>query len=287
LISGVIRILERQQVMQMICKHMMGRLLAGAVLLVAALAGAQADEKIVSDTLGPGDVIRVLVYKNPDLSAEYRIQESGQISFPLIGAQQLAGRTLPEAEKQIRSALVSGGFIQAPQVSINLVSARRQQAVVLGNVAKPGLVPLDFVNTRLSDVLALAGGITPAGSDNVIVTGQRNGANFRREINISQAYGKGENDGDVPISGGDVVYVPRAQVFYAYGEVQKPGAYRLENQMTLQQALVTAGGLSKRGTENRVRVQRRKPDGSYEEIAPVLTDVLLPDDVIFVRESLF
>ena len=57
--------------------------------------------------------------------------------------------------------------------------------------------------------------------------------------------------------------------------------------MTLQQALVTAGGLSKRGSENRVRVQRRKANGSYEEVAPSLTDLLLPDDVVFVRESLF
>lgn len=272
---------------QMVVNRFWGRMLAAVVLITAALAGAQAEEKIVSDKLGPGDVIKVVVYKNPDLSAEYRIQEGGQISFPLIGAQRLVGKTLPEAEKQIGAALVSGGYMQAPQVAINLVSARRAQAVVLGNVAKPGLVSLEFVNTRLSDVLALAGGVTPTGSDNVIVTGQRSGANFRREINISQAYGKGENDGDVLISGGDVVFVPRAQVFYAYGEVQKPGAYRLENQMTLQQALVTAGGLSKRGTENRVRVQRRKVDGSYEEVAPALTDLLLPDDVVFVRESLF
>ena len=263
------------------------RWLAAVLLFAVAQSGVQAEQKIVSDKLGPGDVIRVLVYKNPDLSAEYRVQENGQISFPLIGAQRLVGLTMPEAEKQIGAALVSGGFIQAPQVSINLVSARRPQVAVLGNVAKPGLVPLDYVNTRLSDVLALAGGVTSTGADMVTVTGERKGVSFRREINISQAYGKSEGEEDVLISGGDVVFVPRAQVFYAYGEVQKPGAYRLENQMTLQQALVTAGGLSKRGTENRVRVQRRKANGSYEEVAPSLTDVLLPDDVVFVRESLF
>ncbi len=263
------------------------RFFAALVLFVTLLSGVQAEEKITSDKLGPGDTIRVLVYKNPDLSAEYRVQENGNISFPLIGAQRLAGLTLPEAEKLIASTLVSGGYIQAPQVSINLILARRPQAAVLGNVVKPGMVPLEYVNTRLSDVLALAGGNTPTGDYIVIVTGQRNGASFRREINISQAYGKGENDGDVLITGGDVVFVPRAQVFYAYGEVQRPGAYRLENRMTLQQALVTAGGLSKRGTENRVRVQRRKANGSYEEVAPALTDMLLPDDVVFVRESLF
>jgi polysaccharide export outer membrane protein len=263
------------------------RFMALVLLLGAVMHGAQAEQKVYDDKLSPGDLIRVFVYKNTDLSAEFRIQENGRVTLPLVGGQHLAGLTLPEAEKRIAEALITGGFLHAPQVSVTVVAARKRQAVVLGHVVKPGPVPLDYVNTRLSDVLAAAGGIAASGGDLVVITGQREGKEFRREINIAEVFSKGENAADVLIAGGDVVYVQRAQVFYAYGEVQRPGAYRLESQMTVQQALVTAGGLSKRGTENRVRLQRRKSDASVDELSPKLTDTVQPDDVIFVRESLF
>lgn len=263
------------------------RFMALLLLLGSVTQMTHAEQKIYDDKLGPGDLIRVFVYKNTDLSAEFRIQENGRVTLPLVGGLALAGLTLPEAEKRIADALITGGFLHAPQVSVTIVTARKRQAVVLGHVVKPGPVSLDYVNTRLSDVLAAAGGIAASGGDLVVVTGQRDGKERRREINIAEVFTRGDNAADVLVEGGDVVYVQRAQVFYAYGEVQRPGAYRLENQMTIQQALVTAGGLSKRGTENRVRLQRRKGDGSIDEMSPKLTDVVQPDDVIFVRESLF
>jgi polysaccharide export outer membrane protein len=262
------------------------------VLLLAgvgafAFQSAWAQTKSYNERLGPGDLIRLFVYKNPDLSAEFRIQESGRVTLPLVGPLTLAGNTIPEAEKLVSSALVTGGFLQAPQVSISVISARKAQAVVLGNVAKPGPVPLEYMNTRLSDVLAAVGGIGPTGSDDVVVTGQRDGAPYRNVVNIAKALAQGDTEADVVIQGGDVIYVQRAPVFYAYGEVQRPGSYRLEERMTVQQALVTAGGLSKRASEGRIRLQRRKADGAVEDISARLTDTLQPDDVIFVRESLF
>jgi len=135
--------------------------------------------------------------------------------------------------------------------------------------------------------LAAVGGIAPTGSDDVVVTGQREGAPYRRVINVAKALAQGDREADVVIQGGDVIYVQRAPVFYAYGEVQKPGSYRLEDRMTVQQALVTAGGLSKRASEERIRLQRRKADNLVDELSPRLTDILQPDDVLFVRESLF
>jgi len=266
-------------------------LVVGAFLLAAlgavAPQSAWAQGKVFNERLGPGDLIRLFVYKSPDLSAEFRIQESGRVSLPLVGPLMLSGNTIPEAEKLLSEALITGGFLQAPQVSISVISARRAQAVVLGNVAKPGPVPLEYLNTRLSDVLAAVGGIGPTGSDDVVVTGQREGAPYRRVINVAKALAQGDREADVVIQGGDVIYVQRAPVFYAYGEVQKPGSYRLEDRMTVQQALVTAGGLSKRASEERIRLQRRKADNLVDELSPRLTDILQPDDVLFVRESLF
>lgn len=258
------------------------------MFLSAGLApAARADAKIFNDRLSPGDVIRLFVYKNVDLSAEFRIQETGMVTLPLVGPMKLGGQTVPEAEKQVRDALVAGGFLQAPQVSISVVTARLPHVAVLGNVAKPGPVPLEYLNTRLSDVLAAAGGITPTGSENVVITGQRDGVPFRSVVNIAKALAQVDSVEDILIQGGDVVYVQRAPIFYAYGEVQKPGPYRLEDRMTFQQAIVTAGGLTKRAAENRIRLQRRKADGTVEELSPSQSDQVQPDDVIFVRESLF
>jgi polysaccharide export outer membrane protein len=85
---------------------------------------------------------------------------------------------------------------------------------------------------------------------------------------------------------GDVVYVHRAPVFYVYGEAQRPGSFRLERNMTFMQALVTAGGPTSRGTERRLRLHRQT-DGAVKEQTPDLNDLVQPDDVIYVRESLF
>ena len=104
------------------------------VLLCTALIGfntANAQEKTFEDKLGAGDTVRVQVFQNPDLTLETRLQESGDITYPLIGTAKLAGLTIPEAEKLIATALKSGGFMQLPQVNITLVQARRKQLSVL------------------------------------------------------------------------------------------------------------------------------------------------------------
>jgi polysaccharide export outer membrane protein len=258
--------------------------LLGAAFVVGV---AQAQDKVFEDKLGAGDTVRIQVFQSPELTLETRIQESGAISYPLIGSAKIAGLTIPAAEKTIAAALTSGGFMKAPQISITQVAARRKQVSVLGNVGKPGQVPLEYADTRLSDVLALAGGITATGSDTVIVTGQRNGKPMRQEINVAGTYLEGKAGSDIVMAGGDVIYVHRAPVFYVYGEAQRPGSFRLERNMSFMQALVMAGGPTARGTEKRLRLNRQDADGSVKEITPDLKDLVQPDDVIFVRESLF
>lgn len=249
-------------------------------------AGVQAQERVFEDRLGAGDTVRVQVFQNPDLTLETRIQESGNITYPLIGVAKLAGLTIPEAEKTIAAALKAGGFMQQPQVSISQTQARRKQISVLGAVGRPGQVPLEYTNTRLSDVLAVAGGIAGGGSDMVIVTGQRDGQPFRQEINLAAIYLDGKTGSDILMASGDVVYVHRAPVFYVYGEAQRPGSFRLERNMTFMQALVSAGGPSARGTEKRLRLHRQV-GSTVKEMSPELNDLVQPDDVVYVRESLF
>ncbi len=260
----------------------------GATVLAFAGLTAQAQTQARSDyPLGAGDALRIQVFQNPDLTLETRVSENGSITYPLIGAIELGGLSIAVAEKKIADALQSGGFIQKPQVNIVLVEIRGSQVVVLGQVNRPGRFPLDTTNTRLSDMLATAGGATAAGDDVVIVTGTRNGEPFRKQIDFPAIFLDGKTESNITLQAGDSVYVNRAPVFYVYGEAQRPGSFRIERNMTLMQALAVSGGPTARGTERRLRLHRKAADGSTQVIEPKLTDPVLPDDVIYVKESLF
>jgi polysaccharide export outer membrane protein len=237
--------------------------------------------------LGAGDAIRILVFQNPDLTLDSRVSEGGTITYPLIGTVQIGGLTISGAEKKIAGALKDGGFVQQPQVNIVLIQVRGNQVSVLGQVNRPGRFPLETFNTRVSDMLAAAGGATAGGDDVAIVTGVREGKPFRKQIDIPSLYIGDKPDADLVLSGGDTIYVHRAPVFYIYGEAQRPGAYRIERNMTVMQALSMGGGPTARGSEWRLRLHRKGADGAIEQISPELTDPIKPDDVLYVRESLF
>lgn len=260
-------------------------LLLGLLVLAAV---TQAQEKPSPNyKLGAGDAIRIVVFQNADLTLDARVSESGSITYPLIGGVQLGGLTLDAAEKKIAQSLKDGGFVQQPQVNIVLTQVRGNQVSVLGQVNRPGRFPLETVNTRLSDILAMAGGVAPTGADAVIVTGVRAGKTFRQEIDFPRIFTDGDAKQDLIVAAGDLVFVGRAPVFYIYGEVQRPGAYRIERGMTVQQALAQGGGATQRGTESRIRLNRKAAGGKVETLTPALDDKVQADDVIYIRESIF
>lgn len=236
--------------------------------------------------VGSGDVIRISVYQNPDLSLETRVSESGFISFPLLGQVKLSGQSVVQAEKTLADALRNGNFVRQPQVTVLVTQIRGNQVAVLGMVGRPGRYPLEASGTRMTDVLAQAGGISPAGSDVVIITGQRDGKPFRKEVNVGQLFTQGGTE-DPALQNEDVLFIDRMPLVYIYGEVQRPGTIRLERGMSVMQALATGGGLTARGTEKGLRVHRRGPDGKVVVIQPTMDDPVLTGDVIYVRESIF
>lgn len=258
-----------------------------AGLVLACLAGPAGAQSKADYPLGAGDTIRIQVFQNPDLTIETRVTESGIITYPLIGATDLGGLSVSAAEKKIADALQKGGFIQKPQVNITLIQIRGNQVSVLGQVARPGRFPLETVNTHLTDMLANAGGATPTGDDIAIVTGTRDGKVFRKEIDIPSVFLNDRLSDNLLLQGGDTIYVHRAPVFFIYGEAQRPGSYRIERDMTVMQALALGGGPTARGSEKRLRLNRKQSNGSTVQIEPQLTDPVLANDVIYVKESIF
>ena len=237
--------------------------------------------------LGAGDVVRIAVYQNPDLTLETRVTEAGIVSYPLLGTVRLGGQTVTAAEKLIADGLRNGNFVKQAQVTIVVLQVRGNQASVLGQVNRPGRYPIEVADMRLTDLLAIAGGTAASGADMVVVTGTRNGQVFRAEIDLPVLFAPGGRDKDLLILNGDTIWVDRQPVAYIYGEVQRPGPMRLERGMTLMQALATGGGLTPRGTEKGIRVNRRGTDGRVQVLQPTLDDRLQDGDVVHVRESLF
>ncbi len=235
---------------------------------------------------GAGDVLRINVYQNPDLSLDARISESGLISYPLLGQVRVGGLSVGQIESTISDGLKKGNFIKQPQVSVLVSQVRGNQASVLGMAARPGRYPLEVNGMRMSELLALAGGVAAGGSEVVTLSGIREGKPFRTQIDITRLF-TGPDANDPIVRNGDTLYVDRLPTIYIYGEVQRPGPVPLMADMTVMQAVASGGGLTARGTERGLKVHRRNAAGQIEEIPVRMTDPLRKDDVLYVRESLF
>jgi polysaccharide biosynthesis/export protein len=248
----------------------------------AAPAGAEPEY-----LLAPGDILKISVFKNPDLSLDVRVSESGAIGYPLIGTVPVKGLTLPAAEGKIAQMLRDGGFVVNPQVNILLTTGFGNLVSVIGEVNKSGRYSVDSAGGHVSGMLASAGGVASTGGEMVSVSGIRNGKPFRRDIDIVKMASTGNTADDIELNGGDTVYVNRAPMFYIYGQVQKPGQYRLERGMTVIQALATGGGVTGKGTQRGIVRHRRDANGKVKEEGVSMDDDVQDRDVIYVKESLF
>jgi polysaccharide biosynthesis/export protein len=263
--------------------------LAAPALVGAAPATANAPAAATSNDyrLGSGDVVRISVFQNPELTLETRVSESGVVSYPLLGNIKIGGLAASQAEKLVADGLRNGNFVKQPQVSVLVVQVRGNQVSVLGQVNRPGRFPIEVSDIRLSDMLANAGGIAATGADSITVVGTRGGAPYRVEVDLPKVFSNTNRAGDIVLQNGDVVFVERAPMIFIYGEVQRPGTMRLERGMTVLQALAAGGGLTQRGTEKGMRIHRKNAEGKVQILQLAMDDALRDGDVVYVRESLF
>lgn len=258
------------------------------LLSILALAMLASGTSVYADDvqLGPGDMLKISVYGNPDLAVETRVNDVGIISYPLVGEIKVGGLSPNAAEKKIAGLLESGGFIRKPHVNLIVTMMQSQQLSVLGQVNKPGRFPIDGKRS-LTDVLAMAGGLNADAADKVTLIRTRDGKTSKDSIDLLAIVRSTDAANNPQLFAGDVIYVERAPRFYIYGEVQRPGSYRLENDMNVLQALSVGGGLSNRGTERGVRVKRRDTNGVLQILDVKQGDMVQIDDVIYVKESFF
>lgn len=254
----------------------------------AALAGDSqtTDERSPLVALGGGDVITVNVFGRPELTTTAYVADDGSVSVPLAGKVQVAGLSPQAAGQRIADALRKGQYLVNPQVNVTLTEYQSQLLSVLGEVNNPGRFPLRSKTTVL-DAIAQAGGISERGSDTVFVLRQVGDEVRRFPLNLDGLVSGGIPASTFQLRSGDSVFVPKADQFFIYGEVRSPNAYKLEPGTTVVQAISRGGGVTDRGSDRRIEIERKRPDGTYEKFSAELTDPVQPNDVIRVKERFF
>ena len=251
------------------------RILTVLILSALALPALAQNAAQTPDKLGPGDAVHVTVFQQPDLTTDARVSESGAIAMPLVGAVKIGGQTTSEAAHTITEALKSGQYLKSPQVAVALTTVRSRQVSMLGLIIRPGRYPLEEAHTSLPDLVAAAGGIAAGGDETVTI------------IRDGKAQKVNSLAKDFELKGGDTVYVNAAPVFYIYGEVAHAGAYPVRPGMTVMQAISLGGGITPRGSENRIKLRRTAANGGTAEFDVNPVTQVMPNDVIVVKESLF
>ena len=256
----------------------MRRRILSLLLIVLACPLVQAQEF----TLGPGDIVRITVFEHPDLETRARVTDRGMINFPLLGQVKIGGLSGERAEARLRNLLKERRIVQAPQVLLLVEEYVSHQVAILGKVARPGKYPITRASTVV-DLLAEAGGIAANGSESVLVS---RGGKPAFVVDVSSLMRGDVSKAAPALKANDIIYVPPVEVFYIYGEVQRPGEYPLRGPTTVMQALSISGGLTAKGTERGLKISRKNAQGNVQTVKVKLTDELRPGDVVFVKEGL-
>jgi len=252
--------------------------------------------------LGPEDELEIRVWDHEDLTRKLRVGLDGRIAFPFVGEIAAAGKTVLQLQKELERRL-GQGYVIDPHVSIAVTAFKSQRYFVVGNVSKPGTYPLTRP-LNLVEALSQAGGLTtdvtgktgsaalvyivrPRPGEHVDKPRYPQGGPHGQTLTVSLPLAlAGDLKHNIPILNGDTIYVPML-FFYVTGEVKTAGRYTYEKDMTVLQAVTTAGGFSDKAAPKRTYVIRPNPEGGRQQFKLRLDDPIQPGDTIVVPESWF
>jgi polysaccharide export outer membrane protein len=262
-----------------------------ALLLALILSATGPSAQSAADyIIGPQDVLTIQVFDQPDLGGKYTVEADGTFTFPLIGRVRAGGMSLRDFENELKKKLAAGYF-RNPQVTVAVEQYRSQRVFVMGEVRAPGPVALTGGMT-LIEALSRAGSTLPSASGEVAIVRAPQGAQagagepaeiLRASIRDLEAGSLKQN---IELRDGDQIFVPRAESVYVFGQVRSPGAYSIQKDTTVLQALSLAGGVTENGAMNRIKIWRIVK-GEKKELKVKLTDTVKAGDTIIVPERYF
>jgi polysaccharide export outer membrane protein len=246
----------------------------------------------------PVTSLDVAVLGNADLTRTATVQPTGSITFPLLNEVPVAGLTVSEIQRRLTALLIKD-FLVDPHVEVKVKEFQSQFVIVLGEVNTPGRKVLRG-GSRLVDVLVEAGGFTPRASGEIVITrneGSFEGGSKSLRMRLGGTFSAQDYVGlELALRNGDVITAPARQYVTVEGEVQRPGRYAIEGDLTVTGAISTAGGLTRFGSSD-VKLRRIEAGTGQVTITKVdLKDVrkgkrpdppVAPNDVITVSRRLF
>lgn len=265
-----------------------------ALLTVAALCQAVLVAQVADYVIGPQDILMITSFDQDDLSGKYPVDADGTFTFPLIGRVKAGGLSLRQLENELKR-LLKDGFFKNPQLSVGVEQYRSQKIHIVGEVRNPGTYALTG-DMSLIEAIARAGSTLPSGSGEALIVRGKSGGTPGpqlpghasvdvRTIDL-KALQSGALSENFALHDGDTIFVPRAESIYVFGQVKSPGAYAVQRDTTVLQALSLAGGITDRGATGRIRIVRLEK-GKTVEVRVKLTDVVRAGDTIIVPERFF
>ena len=266
-----------------------------AWLLLAALAPSLVPA--AESPLFPGDLVKIEVFDNPELTVTLRIPGTGGVVFPLIGELPALTGTTPEALSRLIATRLENGYLRQAQVTVAVLEYGLRQAFVMGSVGRPGTVRIAPGQT-LSALQAITdcGGFTDEASRAGTQLLHEDPATGVRSATLLGFAGDAhDSERDRPLQPGDVLVVPRADRVYVIGRVGRPGALALPGTepLTVSKAISLAGGFERYAKDGAVQLLRIGAAAETVDVARILGGdaagdrVLKPGDTVFVPESRF
>ena len=161
--------------------------------------------------IGPGDVLEIFVWQNPDLTVTVPVRPDGRISVPLLQDMVAAQKTAPQLAKEIKSGLSE--FIRQPEVTViitQFVGPYSEQVRVVGEAEKPQAIPFKERMTVL-DVMIAAGGLTQfAAGDRAIIVRRVGDHTEQLSIHLDRLLKDGDISENVEMKPGDIVVIPQS-----------------------------------------------------------------------------
>lgn len=249
----------------------------------SSIGSASAQPTVLADgassdyILGRDDVVDVGLLGRTDFGGRARVQADGTIQLPFVGKIPAAEKTSGQLSDAIRKALQAGGYFADPVVVVEVVGYASRYVTVLGAIGAPALVPINRPY-RLSEIVAKVGGVKDTAADDIVIRSEK-GEERRYSV---RDLATGDITQDPFVSPGDKIFVPAAESYYIYGQVNQPGAYPFQNKPSVRVAIAKSGGLTASGSEKKVSVTRA---GKKTKLK--LDEPIQAGDVLVVGERLF
>jgi polysaccharide export outer membrane protein len=156
--------------------------------------------------IGPQDVLRIDVWKEPDISRTIPVRPDGKVSLPLLNDVQAAGLTAMQLAGSLRESLSK--YLTSPQVTVTVTEINSRRVYITGEVTRAGALPL-LPNMTVLQALSSAGGFTQfAKLKNIYVLRTENGKQVKYPFNYKEVVKGNLAEQNILLQPGDVIVVP-------------------------------------------------------------------------------